>query len=468
MSEGRVGQYIALTHVWGGLLPIRTTHKTLHDFMSQIPMSSLPPTFKDSVKTTRLLGLQYLWIDSLCIIQDSIEDWEIECSKMADIYRNALVTIAAVDAANSLEGFLNQRPSSISSPPKCRLPCLTPQCCADAHFEAVQRFPDELVDQQGPLTLRAWCMQEKLLCPRVLYFGSKQMYWDCNTLTHLEAYGSATPHNNRYQGVDYPKVMHNEDVERLRSRIDLDYNPVWKRIVGEYTQRALTNPSDRLPALSGLAHDVQAITGYTYLAGIWKEQLPQGLFWVLKNPPPEGKAQLDAAVPYIAPSWSWASCLAPVSFVESLSSDLDIQILSAGTTLAGLDSCGRITAGSLHVLGKLKRAGVRYKEKSEIYELTYRSQHQSIYDFITDREIGRCSFDGAEGLVPALGSAEKGVPTEREVVCLAMTRASNRLTIMLLQPVSGGSEAQYRRVGLATVQDRDWFEDVRKEELVLV
>lgn len=63
-------------------------------------LSDLPPLFQDAIIITRQLGLRYLWIDSLCIIQDSLRDWETEAAKMASIYQNSYVTISATDASN--------------------------------------------------------------------------------------------------------------------------------------------------------------------------------------------------------------------------------------------------------------------------------------------------------------------------------------------------------------------------------
>jgi len=100
------GFYACLSHCWGGVVPIRTTSKTLHHFETRgIPWDAFPKTFQDAVDMTRRLGLRYLWIDSLCILQDDIDDWRHEGSKMAEIYSGSYITLAATSAPRSDAGL---------------------------------------------------------------------------------------------------------------------------------------------------------------------------------------------------------------------------------------------------------------------------------------------------------------------------------------------------------------------------
>ena len=284
-SEGLQGDYVALSHVWGGLVSARTLKENLEKHICKLPLSLLPSNFKDVITVTRRLGIQYLWIDALCIIQDSTQDWEIECARMGDTYRNAVLTIAAVDAVNSNSRFLNQRPPSISNPPFCQLSCQT--LCGNEGFDvrAVQRDPLADFDENSPLVSRAWCMQEKLLSSRMLYFGAKQTYWDCNTTSHFEAYGNAPLSGHLIQsGVYFGKVNYTQSMDQLRVKMMYSPHQLWARFVHEYSGRNLSKLEDKLPALSGLASDFQKITGFTYLAGIWRENLHQGLTWAIEKP----------------------------------------------------------------------------------------------------------------------------------------------------------------------------------------
>jgi len=110
-SSGSTGRYIALSYCWGKGLPITTISKNLekHKEKNGIKYKQLPSTLRDAVFLTRYLGVRYLWADCLCIIQDDKADWEKEASRMADVYTNAYLTIAATRASHCGEGFLQAR-----------------------------------------------------------------------------------------------------------------------------------------------------------------------------------------------------------------------------------------------------------------------------------------------------------------------------------------------------------------------
>lgn len=106
VTTNEIALYACLSHCWGPQprLVLRTTKATLESFRTRIPWDCLPNTFRDAIDFTYHLGLRYLWIDSLCIVQDSIEDWRREGSSMASIYNSAYVTLAASKAANPEDG----------------------------------------------------------------------------------------------------------------------------------------------------------------------------------------------------------------------------------------------------------------------------------------------------------------------------------------------------------------------------
>lgn len=99
-TNGEPGDYIALSHCWGGRQPLRTTKENICSMKTCIPWAKLPNTFQDAISVTRRLGIRYLWIDSLCIVQDDAQDWEREAAKMALIFEAAYITIAATAATN--------------------------------------------------------------------------------------------------------------------------------------------------------------------------------------------------------------------------------------------------------------------------------------------------------------------------------------------------------------------------------
>jgi hypothetical protein len=108
LSNGTKCEYGALSHCWGGEITHVLTTETLEDFQNEIKITELPANFADAILIAGNLGLKYIWIDSLCILQDSREDWEIESGKMGSIYRNSTVTIAALTSPGSKHGILSR------------------------------------------------------------------------------------------------------------------------------------------------------------------------------------------------------------------------------------------------------------------------------------------------------------------------------------------------------------------------
>jgi len=166
-TRGMHGSYIALSHCWGGQVPLTTTSNTISQRKLCISLTSLPKTFRDAVLISRRLGVRYLWIDSLCIIQDSKIDWEKESAIMGDVYGHSYLTIAARGAANAEIGCFIPRKKEF------------PTCCLEYRNGSIKghmyvrdpAFQTERIDQ-SPLDERGWVFQERILSPRNLYYGS--------------------------------------------------------------------------------------------------------------------------------------------------------------------------------------------------------------------------------------------------------------------------------------------------------
>jgi hypothetical protein len=165
-----IGPYATLSYCWGGKNEFRLTLSSLQHFKTGFALSDLPQTIQDAIHVTRHLGIRYLWIDALCIIQDSPEDWRKEVATMSQVYRNSLVTIGALGATNSEEGLFSQRD------PLVRHPCwmLKKAEGTNLYFSPMQPFGFD----DAPLHDRGWVMQERILSPRTLNFGS-YIIWEC-------------------------------------------------------------------------------------------------------------------------------------------------------------------------------------------------------------------------------------------------------------------------------------------------
>lgn len=182
------GSYTTLSHCWGSAKFMRLTQPNMDSMKTSFAVEDLPKTFRDAVYIVRRLGIRYLWIDSLCIQQDSVEDWEHEAAMMGDIYENALCNIAATGSSNSDEGCFRDRDN-----------LLVRRCIITSNWERLQGKTYNIVDlnfwrgnmMDAPLNRRAWVVQERLLARRLLHFGRTQLLWECHELDACETFPEA-------------------------------------------------------------------------------------------------------------------------------------------------------------------------------------------------------------------------------------------------------------------------------------
>ncbi|KAH9212348.1 heterokaryon incompatibility protein-domain-containing protein, partial [Leptodontidium sp. 2 PMI_412] len=272
VTSGNDGRYAALSHCWGGMVSIRTLRENYRLHQTSIEFSELPATFRDAVIVTRALGIPYLWIDSLCIIQNDTHDWEAESSNMGAVYQNAYLVIGADMSPNSRQGFLDPERD-------------------ENYAYAIKRFHG---DSRQPLALRAWALQEQLLASKMVHFTTKEIIWRCRECLGCECleldhkYSTDAEHDD----VHFQRILSDPGVDRY---------VIWYRIVDKLMERSITNKLDIFPALSGLAKKMGEHYVGTYLAGLWSNDILRGLLWTI-----EGKIP-SRITPYRAPSWSWAS-----------------------------------------------------------------------------------------------------------------------------------------------------------------
>ena len=209
-AAGDEGAYVALSHCWGNSQPCVTAHATPEDADSTlehrkrgIPWSTLPKTFQDAILLTSLLGINFIWIDSLCIIQNDEEDWAIESAKMADIYEYASLTLSATVSAGDSYGcfpasFSTSRSLLVSLPDDvgtCEIAVRKPI----THWNTIGQSE---LHARFPLMSRGWAFQERLLSRRVLHFSEAELVWECRELSTCECGGfgeQTTPAGAFYQ-----------------------------------------------------------------------------------------------------------------------------------------------------------------------------------------------------------------------------------------------------------------------------
>jgi hypothetical protein len=328
-----------------------------------IALSVLPKTIQDAVTVTRRLGLQYLWVDALCIKQDSEEDWASESSKMGDIYGSATITIAAAGGSTCNTGcFIQDSSNTARLLDKIRL------CLPDRSIGTISLDVQiNLNPQKDPLNQRAWALQERLLSPRLLTYGSGKLLWQCQTRAAPIGIGSArlpdlffeeTPVNSN-EMKSWNTIVTKHDHHRTLENS-------WIEISVDYSNRAVTYDHDRLPALSGLARRFRDFTGDVYLAGLWKKTLYSGLMWQ-REQPLKSRPSI-----YIAPTWSWLSSQGQIYCTHihlNRKSRPLCEILEAETVPVGLDETGAVLSGKITLYGQIKRA--QQKRPGELWGVNF-------------------------------------------------------------------------------------------------
>ena len=260
----------------------------------------LPRTYQDTILVCRELGIDYIWIDSLCIVQDDVRDWREQASRMADVYELAYVTIAAVKAEDASQGLFSLDPDSRIGSQLPNYPW--------AHVRQQLDLPDPFTSELNwlkqenngkALYKRGWTFQELSLSPRVLHFGAQEVMWFCREATVCEG--------------DLGGNIHlSENVAVNMWSADYSLQQLWHLIVYGYSWRNLTFGKDKFPAIAAFASRIQAMSPEkTYVAGLWEDTLLLDLLWVcidhcLHSEPPY------PVEPGVIPSWSWASAKVPV------------------------------------------------------------------------------------------------------------------------------------------------------------
>lgn len=313
-SDNKHPSYLTLSHCWGPpeKRPITTTRATLEANKNRIPFTSLSRTFRDAVVITRNLGQRYLWIDSLCIVQDDEKDWAQEASQMAKVYSCSYCTLAALSSSDSSGGLSMTKPRRLSmyvvhGPNNSKYRLHIPKeryNSQDISWNGWYGEYDGSTDD-SPLRYRAWALQERELSTRTIYFGSHQLLWECR-------YGQACTHIPWRWLDDERKEVPSSGVVTEPKPFSERLNIIrrnWTTIVEDYSRRSLTKQTDKLTALSGIAQSYQAwFPETTYMAGIWSLLLPECLLWVTSS-----KSSRRAPT-YVAPTWSWASVISPIDY----------------------------------------------------------------------------------------------------------------------------------------------------------
>jgi hypothetical protein len=294
-----------------------TTQRNISQMRKSIEFTDLPKTFRDAVYCAQKLGIQYIWIDSLCIIQNDPQDWEVEAAKMCDVYQDAYLVIIAASAGGDTLGFLGQRPLIYQG-------ILLESKEGTGDWDTVFRhsMPHSLDNTSSKASLtdsstqsRAWCMQESVLASRSVSIHESEMVWECHSLLDCECQRASIDLGNAWSfqtnfeilvsgdnffDPSHTLVYHSKPFTLFKYARSI-YDE-WKRmIIPLYMQRSITKVGDRLPALSGLAKLLADKLQDEYIAGLWRNDIRLGLLWSIAGEP------LPELGTYIGPTFSWVS-----------------------------------------------------------------------------------------------------------------------------------------------------------------
>lgn len=333
LVEGHGEDYAALSHCWGKeRLPILiktspSTDGNIEERKEWSNANTMPQTLQDGMRIALHLGLRYIWIDCLCIIQNCGDDWAEEAKKMADYYQGAYVTIAAASSEAGAVPFLRSRPLE-SQPKKIRFygpekrsvlaKALAPKDSTTikakrSSAKVMGNTSDQTVSWArtepanlripGQLATKAWTLQEHILSTRIIHFTDEGVRWQCRTCNLSE--------NQRVCLPGYLQAWNQfyQNPETKRDRLQI----FWRQILVDYTSRNLTHRKDILIALAGISERMHQRHGQKFLAGLWADRLVEDMCWIVANK--QGK---DFAATHhddiTLPTWSWISVRSPITY----------------------------------------------------------------------------------------------------------------------------------------------------------
>jgi len=342
------GPYATLSYCWGTGVTVKLLSSLVDQFLQDIPESTLPKTLNEAIVTTRELDIRFIWIDALCIIQDSLVDWNHEASRMADIYSNSCCNIAAGHNRSCDDGLFLKRDLEQQG-----------TLFVDVQWDEVKCYQLGLIDQnfwinkvdKAPLNKRGWVLQERFLSPRTVHFVHGQLFWECYSKEACESLPKGMVVDSNV-GFKKRRFIPRLGVPEYQFSPRLEPYMLWERLLQVYSLTKLSKPTDKLVAISGLAKRIQSEIKDEYIAGLWRNRLSTGLLWFLNS-------AAVRPIEYRGPSWTWASIDGNISTsrFEGVIVRL-VELIGHDITYTTDDKYGQIKSASIHLSGKLYPHGV--------------------------------------------------------------------------------------------------------------
>ncbi|KAI1103949.1 HET-domain-containing protein [Jackrogersella minutella] len=327
------GKYAALSYCWGGPQPFQLTKDNIDTLQKEvIEGASLPQALKDAVNVTHLLGLRYLWIDALCIVQDDPEDKRREISQMCAIYQNAFVTIAAATSSSVSESFLDHKSTFNPKQATCTVDVslISEDGKGPNSINKVTLSPvHALKTDVFPLNKRGWTFQEALLPTRLLVFGDLEPFIRCRTKNVMKRSWSVIDY--QISAIQPRRIIDSvatsQALEKGLFVVDTkggDLDNIWREIVEQYTLRELGFEEDRPLAIGGVVDFLSERFGDECHFGIWKSN---PLIWLLWKAVCPGERTTIQGMP----TWSWMSITGAVDLDSVVYFDKPEAVISWDT-----------------------------------------------------------------------------------------------------------------------------------------
>lgn len=469
------GHYIALSHRWGGKMTLKTTKSSLNRLTTGFSLSDVPRTFQDAILVAKALEVNYLWIDSLCIVQDDHEEWIEQSAKMGSIYHKAAFTIAAHSPGQCHEGFLwrYQVPSALR---------INPQHGGPEFFVSIPELHIKQFHRsffQSEITQRAWVLQELTLSPRILHFVENSLIWECeHRPPDFRSRISMLPEEEQFNHRDGLYALPLETSATIFRKVgtELGLYAAWLQLVQQYSDYQMTKKGDKLVALAGIVHVLRNKIANPnerhYHCGVFQSDIERSLMWYKQE---ESQGHLERA-----PSWSWASTDGRLYFdaLEESDDDLRSWILVKGFRHQDYFDQS-VSQPTCHLAVKapiIRATGYLHWEKRSRLRYAPRHSYNRIVRIYKDGDgrinLGWCIGDERRILPGRVGIFPPGERTALSFLAVWGRQEGGkpvRVWCLMVSPVDEKA-AVYRRIGLGFVDDVEALEQALEspEDITLI
>lgn len=482
VPEGFQSPYSTLSYCWGKAQSVHLTKDTLPRFCNQgIPTCDLPATIIDACETCASIGIRYIWVDSLCVMQDEEEDWSRQASLMNHIYNSSDLTISAAAGDNCNHGLFNKR--SYASLLSAEIACET-----IAGFKGIGSIRGPLVSYgfKEPAQCRGWTMQECLLSRRLITFGTNQLSWECASSHWIEsgAHFVATAPVDDYLPRPALAVSRSFDDNKPRQlrKENSELADIWQHLVKSFCLRQLTFERDKFPAISGLAQwlapNFCRSMEIKYIAGLWEPHLPESLLWYHHLPFPVDLDDSRRPNAYRAPSWSWASLDCKyLRWTPATTRPCVAELLDSSVTLKSEDRYGEVLDGWLDIRAPIKQGWLvpsrTHCEHFDFWGADWRAELTDRRPTLSNKSLGWAELDFISSNEPCDGSLSEAEQRSKVCDCLRITEEAGILIEPADQPTSSGDSLQprMRRLGIVIFKEElatSWWGDASKTIIRLV